>query len=513
MSETLTRRTIKNSAYSLIGFIWPLLLSFIAMPIIINSLGPARFGFYTLLNTVPVIFGLLDFGFSYTFIKFMSENREYHGGKELSATFSSTVILYASLGLVAMMLLFLLQASFRSWFKIPEEFISSFRLAFFILGATFFIQMLVVPLSQIPYAIQRQDILTKISIVNSTLLQIGSILVLKTGHGVLSLLVIQLTSAAFLLLCFYFTWHHLAPDLKFSPVLSKKILKTIGQQGFWVFLRNNMQSVLAQLDKFVLSVIWGPTAVGYYSTAQMIPEKISSTAFSLSHAFFPIFSEISSQEQEGSERLKAIFRRSLGVISIVISGLMVLVILYGYQLVSFWVSPEFANKTAVSVSILAVTYFLLSFGNFFQSFLSGLKELKFLALSSIIFALVNVVFMFILIPRFSVDGASWAYLMSGLPMPVFLYYIERKYFVSSRRDIFNYYGKLFGKISLVGSITYLIGSIMIRPLISNLILAIILGGITFVIYLFLYWVLGFFSSQDEDLAKAYIGRLNLKNFV
>ncbi len=506
MSDTLAHRTVKNSVYSLIGFVWPLLLSFVATPIIIKSLGSARFGFYSLLNSVPVVFGLLDFGLSYTFIKSMSEDHGSQGGRELSVTFSSTTILYAILGVVAMSLLLLLQGGFRFWFKIPDGFLSSYSLAFFILGMAFLMQMLVVPLSQIPYALQRQDISAKISLFNSTLLQVGSIFALKTGHGILSLLVIQLISAAFLFTCFYFVWHHLAPDLKFIPILSKKVVKTIGQRGFWLFIRNNMSNVLALLDRFVLGVIWGPTAVGFYSTAQMIPEKISSTSFSLSHIFFPIFSEVSSQEQEGSQRVKVIFRRSLGIISIITSGLTILVLLYGYKLIYYWISPDFAEHTAVAVPLLAITYFLLSFGNFFQAFLSGLKELKFLALSTMILALVDVVFMFILIPRYSVNGAAWAYLLSGLPMLPFLYYIEKKYFASNKKELLAYYGKKFFKIFIVCGIIFLIARQALLPLVTNLFLTIFFGGLTFVFYLLVYWLLGFYSDEDLVLFKSYLKR-------
>ncbi|MEK7618575.1 MAG: oligosaccharide flippase family protein [Patescibacteria group bacterium] len=511
MPETLTHRTVKNSIYSLIGFVWPLLLAFLVMPIIIKSLGSARFGFYSLLNSVLMLFGLLDFGLSYTFVKLISEDREHQSSRELSVIFSTTTILYAILGIIAMALLILLKGKFRFWFNIPEGFISSYGLAFFILGATFFMKMLTVPISQIPYALQRQDIGTKISFVNSILLGVGSVLVLKTGHGILSLLVIQLISAAFLFLCFYFVWHRLAPDLKFIPALSKKVLKTIGQQSFWLFIRNNMVNVLAQLDKFVLGVIWGPTAVGYYSTAQMIPEKISSTSFSLSHMFFPIFSEVSSKEQEGSGRIKAIFRRSLGIISVVTAGLTVVVLLYGYKLISFWVNQDFADQAAVAMPVLALTYFLLSFGNFIQSFLSGLKELKFLALSIMLLALVDVIFMFILIPRYSLNGAALAYLLGALPIPMVVYFIERKYFTSQASEIILFYAKLFGKMFLAAFLIFALGWFVIYPFATNLLLTMVLGALSFALYLLFYWAFGFFEKEDEDLAKAY-GRIFLGYF-
>ncbi len=506
MADSLTHRTVKNSVYSLIGFTWPLLLSFVATPIIVRGLGVSRFGFFTLLNTMLMLFGLLDFGISYTLTKRLSENREQPGGRELSEIFSSSLILYAILGAASMFLLMLLPDAFRHLFKIPEGFISSYGLAFFILGAVFLMKMLVIPLSQIPYALQRQDITTNISLINNGLLQLGSIYVIKTGHGVLGLLVVQLISAAFLLLSLYLVWHRLAPNLKFIFTLPKETVKTIGRQGAWVFLSNTMGNILAQLDKFVLGAILGPTTVGYYGNSQLIPEKISATSFSLSYIFFPIFSEASVNQQEGENRVKVIFRRSLGLIPIVTAALAVLVLVYGYQLMHFWINKDVADHTALAVPLLTITYFLLSFGHFFHAFLSGLKELRLLALSFMVVAGVDVVFMFILIPHYAVNGAAFAYLLSSLPVLPFIYYIERRYFKSARGDILAFYGKLFAKIFLVGSITFLVSWFALRPFVNNLPLAMLLGALSFVFYFLVYWRFGFFAREDEALFKVYLAR-------
>ena len=268
-----------------------------------------------------------------------------------------------------------------------------------------------------------------------------------------------------------------------------------------------MSNILTQLDKFVLGVIWGPTSVGYYGTAQMIPEKISATSFSLSQLFFPIFSEASAQDRQGGNRVKTIFRRSMGIVPILTAGLTIVVLLYGYPLIRFWINEDFAVRTAIAVPLLAATYFLLSFGSFFHSFLSGLKELKFLALSSLIVAGVDVVFMFLFIPRYSINGAALAYLLSGLPIVIFLYYIEHKYFGSAKREIIDFYGKLFGKILLVSGLTFFLGWALFHPFANNLALTITLGGLTFGLYLLLYWLLNFYAPEDRALIKIYVGRL------
>jgi len=506
MAESLTQRTIKNNVYSLIGFIWPLVLSFVAAPIIIRGLGSAKFGFFSLLNTMMMLFGLLDFGISYTLTQAMSAKRQQPEGEELSSLLGSTLTLYAIIGTAVMVVLFLLPGTFQHLFKIPSGFISSFTAAFFIVGLVFFLNMVSIPFVQIPYALQRSDIGVKISLVSNAILEIGSIVAIKTGHGILSLLIIQLVASIFLFFSMVLVWRHLAPKLRLRLQLPWHVIATIGRQGFWVFFSNTMGNILAQLDKFVLGAMWGPAAVGYYSTAQMIPEKISGTSISLSNIFFPVFAEAATTQQEGEQKVKKIFRRSLGIIPVITAGLATLVLIYGYQLIYFWVSKDFADHTSLAVPLLAVTYFFLGFGSFFNAFLSGLKALKFLALSSMIVAVVDVIFMFILIPGYGVNGAAFAYLLSGLPMLGFLYYIERHYFNSSRKDIIVFYSELFAKILSVSALIFLAGLFLLRPLATNLAMVMVLGALTFGLYLLAYWLLGFYMVEDMALFKVYLGR-------
>jgi O-antigen/teichoic acid export membrane protein len=505
MSETLTHRTVKNTIYSLIGFVWPLVLSFVATPIIIRGLGSSRFGFFALLNSTLTLFGLLDFGISYTFTKKLSENREDQSSSDLSAIFSSSTILYFILGFVVMLAFLFLPSVFKVLFKIPDGYISSYSLAFFILGVVFLMKMLTVTISLIPYSLQKQGIPTKVSLFNNALLQLGSIAVIKTGHGIMGLLVLQLISAAFLLLSYYFIWHRIAPSLKFIFVFPKSVLKTISQQGFWVFLSNTMGNILAQADKFVLGAIWGPVAVGYYSAAQMLPEKISATAFALSHGFFPIFSE-ASQGQSSTEKVKTIFRRSLRIITIITGGLTVLVLVFGYSFVKFWISKEFADQGMLAILFLGVTYFLLSFNSFFNSFLSGLHALKFLALSALITAVVDLIFMVILIPKFGLNGAAFAYMLSGIPILIILYYIEKRYLSSKQRDIFTYYFKVFGQVLFTAIITYFAATLLFVPFVSGLTYVMVFGAATFIGYILLIWLFGFYSEEDYQIVKNYLSK-------
>ncbi len=509
--DGLAQRTIKNSVYGFIGFIWPMILSFIAMPILINRLGSPKYGFYILLNAALGVFGILDVGFNYNFSKKLSENPENSDAKELSNLFSSTFFTYFVIGLIAFASIILMADFFKNILKIPEGFVFSYTLVFFVIGCTFFIRMLGTPITQIPYLLQRIDICSKISLANITLVQVAGILAVLSGRGITTLIMIQFASALLVLLIYIFFWKKLLPALKLKFYFSFGIFRGMFKNGLWICLSNTMMNILTQFDKFVLGVFWGPGSVTYYSASQMIPEKIQGASFSISHIFFPIFSNVSFLGQK--EKMVKIFRRAIRVIGFVAAGLATSVLIYGNKLLEFWLGRDFADSCTIALHFLAFTYFLLSFFIFIYFFATGIKALKFCFFSSSCIALLDVVFMFILIPAYKINGAAGAYFLSALAVPFYLYYIEKKIFFSTNRAIFNFYFKTFSKFFIVCLIVYAAGRLALLPMVDNLLSVILIGGLTFLTYLAVFWLFGFFEKEDKDLFAEYFGRLLKKKVL
>ncbi|MFH1946883.1 MAG: oligosaccharide flippase family protein [Candidatus Magasanikbacteria bacterium] len=507
MEQTLSYRTIKNSAYSFLSFIWPLLLSFVSIPIIIKGLGVERYGFFILLNASLTFFGLLDFGFGYTFFKRLSEHPEKRNLEELTKLFSSSLFLYLFIGLFSLLVLVLIPDFFIDLFKIPNNFQSSFLWFFLVLGCSFLVKMLTVPLQQIPHALQRLDISSKIALVSVTFIQLGSIIVVLLGYGILSLLIIQLLAAIFVFICHTFFWFRLARFLKFKFSFSVKIFKDMFKDGVLIFIQNTMSSILSQLDKIILGLFWGPSIVTYYSSAQTLPEKINLLSFSLSSCFSPVFSYLGIKEN--MEHARNIFRRSIRFMTFISGGLVVVVITFGYKFIEFWLGKNFADQASVALIFLAFTYFFMSINTICGQFLSGNKKLGFLSGSSVLLAVMNVLLVLILIPLYKINGAALAYLLSTFLIPFFLLIIEHRYLGGKYREIVKYYFKHFFKIFLIGFLSYILATLLL-PMVNDLLLVIVFSGFTFMFYVLLFKLFGFLETEDVVVLKNFFGAFVLK---
>ena len=414
-------KIMKNSVYSFLGFFWPLALSFFAMPILIHQLGLAEYGKFVLLNSAIGVVGLLDFGFSYTFIKNLSASFQNREDNQLNKIFGATIILYFIISIIALAAALLLLPFALSMIKGLAIASLQWRV-FVILGVSIFFKMLSSPFISVPFALQRQDVVAKINMVNLTLSQLGGIAAVYAGLGLIGVLTAQMFAAIFVF--FYFYWWKIThvPSLVFTARVDNEIYKMISINSFWVSASSFMNNLLSQWDKFIVGWFLGASSVTYYATAQMLPDKIQVTSMNMTQIFFPFFSNIN---EKGGYELKNIFRRVFNFLIAIVSGLALTVLLFGGPFIKLWIGKEFDQQIKTTITVLTFAYILLAVYSFLGAFLNGVKMIKFGALAAGLMGTLDIFMCIILVPKLGIDGAAWAYLISVLPVPLFIIYIER----------------------------------------------------------------------------------------
>ena len=115
-------------------------------------------------------------------------------------------------------------------------------------------------------------------------------------------------------------------------------------------------------------------------------------------------------------------------------------------------------------------------------------------------AVLNAILLVILLPRYGIVGAAYAYLISVLPVFYFFYYVETKHLILTNRK--NHYIKTILGTLLSSAIVFTI-NIFLGKLIFNLFSLLIVGGISAVLYVAIYKVLGFFEDEDWNDIKRF----------
>jgi len=384
---------LKNSAITFFTDISSLVLSFIAMIILTRVLGPGGKGIYSLILLIP--------GMMMTFGSFglESANAYFIASKKykVQEVFSNSLILVFLLGLILILVFFgIFQMSFFQNFinekQIPAPYL-------WIVIALIPVSFLLVFFRGIIYGKEQIINYNKTKILENIFYLTGIIvflLILKQGiFGAVSSYVISIIGATFLSLIF------IKRITKFYFSFSKKLLKESAVYGGKVYLANIFSLLNYRLDMLLIAIFLAPTAVGFYSIAVGISERLFMIPGALSTVLFP---KICSAEKSAADELTSRIIRHIFFIMIMISLVLAFV---SVPLIRILFGSVFLPSVAPLIILLPGTV-AFCIGGVIAADLSGRGKPQFAIYSSFACLIVNVALNIILIPKWGISGAAWA---------------------------------------------------------------------------------------------------------
>lgn len=495
---TTKERALKNISYSLLSFIWPVLIALAATPVIVHHFGIKEYGIYIFISTLVSLAGLLDLGISTALGKFIAERHGGHDSEGLKNLFKTANTMLVIIGAVGA--IFIISSVFIGLASFPGATIDAYKAyipAFIYAGVLFFITSINALHVIIPAAYQRFDIGSKIGIVFITLQQVGILAIAFLGWSINSIFLLQ----AILAFIFYFIYKKYA-----VTVLNKEECKFISMYGwnktdaircykFGIvsFFNNLAGSSLTYLDRMIIPLFLGPSNLTYYSLPGSITNKIPSLSGTLSAVVFPMTANF---EGGGNRDMtKNLYIRSMRLITVISTAITVAFIAFAYQMLQYWIGSDLADKATGVLMILSVTNLVLAITYPLNNFLLGMGKLKALSVTSIFTAIINATLLIILLPRFGIVGAAWAYLLALVPYLFLLYKTEKHYLELTLRRA--HYLKLMGQLFVTSSIVFLIDIYFIKPLIINFTLVLLASAISCIIFVIIHYLLGFFEKEDS----------------
>jgi len=497
--DSQTFKTFRNITYNVAGFFWPIVFTLVITPIIIFKLGIKDYGIYIFITTAFYFIGLIDLGIGTAVSKLMSfyYGKETHDDlKSLARSASSLFFIIGSIGLS--LIIFFSTIGFDLLGERFEDY-KQYSWLFMIGGLMFFLRSISAAPNATLIAVQRFDLITKISIVQITLSSLSMLLAVSISGTLLSVFISQLAVTLFICGAYFSNAKKVLPYVKYNFGWDVDKIKECYKFGLVNFFINIASSALSSLDKMIIPFYAGVSGLTYYSIGGSVGGKIPGVSASLSATLLPTVSQLSAKEN--SDLIKLIYIRSFRLIAIIAAALTITTISFSYKILFFWLDADFAEKASTILIILALTNFLLALFGPLSNFLFGLGKLKFLSISSIGMGILNAIMIFILLPTYGITGAAYAYLISVLPIIYIFYYVEKKYLHLPARKA--YYMRLIIS-TLITSTIILILNYFLAQLIVSLPTLLIIGGTSFIMYIITYRVFGFFEPKDwADFERFY----------
>ncbi len=489
--SSLTFQTLRNTTYSVISYIWPIFFTLFFTPVIITKLGIGKYGIYLYINTIVSFLGLLDLGLGTAVIKYIAEfngRKDNDALKKLIKTSNSIFLLISIVGFIISSVLSIFANTYSSLILLG--------------GIIFFANTVAFTYNSLFIALQRFDISAKIGTISITLSSVAMFVAVLLGGRLKTILSIQLIIAVIFSFVTYTQAKKLLPLAKFSLGWDKKLVKKLYLFGIIAMANNIAGTALNFLDRLIIPFYAGATGLTYYSMPGNAASRIPGISNTLGGTIFPTTSHLSGGDEQ--DRLKTLYLRSSRLIMLVSSALTIAMIGFADKILLIWLNGDFAKNSTEILIILALTNFILAIFGPISGFLMGLGKVKVLTYYSIVMAVLNGALLFVLLPRYGITGAAWAYLLSLLPIIFIFFHVEKKYLSLPNR--LNYYKKEIMGMFIVSIITLSVDR-SLSGFVTNKILLLLVGIISVLLYLTLYKILGFLHNDDWRDLKAFAKKI------
>jgi O-antigen/teichoic acid export membrane protein len=398
-------QVFQNTVAQLFGRAASLLLSAGTSVILARYLGRERLGEYGALYAYLGLYTwLATFGLEQILAREASQRRAQAGSIFLTGSVAGVSLAFVGIGLAL---------SLAPWFGYSQG------LRLLLLFAAIDV-MLLPPVSFVGILFQvdmRQWYAVGFGLFRQSLWLLAVIFLVSGGAGLLWVIACRtLIGVATAALTLSFCWkkEFLPRPVLFSWTEARILLR----YGFPVAMSAIAVGVYHRIDQVMLHKMANDQTLGPYVVAVQIAELFSALPVALMSSLFPILSRVASQEEQFRHYLGVSYRFLMLLVFLVCAVLTPI----AAPLIVFFYGGQFLLSAKLLV-ILIWSEVPIFFGVALTSALVARNLQRYLPLSTVIGAVMNVLLNIVLIPRYGALGASWATVVSYCCAGIFLFLI------------------------------------------------------------------------------------------
>ena len=364
-SPLLARNTLLNLA----GYGAPMLVALFATPLILSSLGTARFGLLTLTWMLIGYLSLLDLGLGRALTKLVAEKLVNGSTEEIPCMIWTALFVMVVLSIVMSTVLgFWSESIVHDLLNIPSELREEAYLSFRLLTIFFPAVMISVGFRGILEAYQRFDMVNAVRIplgVFSFAIPLAVIpFTTNLPAIIIAFLIVRLLATAAQFFFCYRIVSGLFAGFSVQPGVFGKLMRF----GGWITISNVVNPILAYADRFFIGSFLSVTAVAFYATPSEAITRLTLVSAALVSVMFPAFSASFTVDRSHSAFL---FDRSLKYVFIAIFPVVFLLVCFAYEGLRIWLNDEFAQASFRVCQLLAAGVFFSCLGQIPYVFIQG----------------------------------------------------------------------------------------------------------------------------------------------
>jgi O-antigen/teichoic acid export membrane protein len=396
---------VQESSVALIFKIISMILGYIFALLITRTLGAYTMGVFVLSITLLDIFTIFGkLGLENASLRFIAEYSAQNKIDIVKEIHSKVIMIVLFLCIFLSFLMYILAPILSKDLFQNEKLLQSFQIISFALLPTVF---LIINLESIR-GLQKIKQYSFLQNIPGPFLSISAFLILSIFYKVEHLpLICHILGVIFLCILSFFIWQKNVFQ-QFRATSNIIQIKILLKTSFPMFLSSSLFMIMGWTDTLMLGFFCSEEEVGIYSIALKISLLTSITLYAVNTIAAPKFAELYGKKD--SDGLRQVAQNSSKIIFWSSFPLLIFFILFPKLILSFFGNDFRAGSNALII---------LSFGQFINAVSGSVgyilqmtgKE-KIFQYIILIAALINITFNFFLIPRFGINGAAFASMIS-----------------------------------------------------------------------------------------------------
>ena len=347
------RLLARSTAFSFGGQAATLLCAFIAVPLLIDALGTARFGVLTLAWVVIGYAQVFDLGIGRALTKLTAERigSEEHGS-EAPGLFWTGLAAMVALGVLAGAIVALLSPWLvRDVLNVPGPLETETLHAFWLLAASLPLAISGAALRAHLEAWQRFDLTNAVMVPTAAVTYFGPLLMLAFADSLVAAVSAVVASRVISWLVNLALVLRISPDLRRERRARRSLLRPLLTFGGWVTATNVTNAFMVAADRFLVGAVASITAVAYFGTPYEVVSKLWLVSIALANVFFPAFAlSLAAQPR----RTATIFGGALRFGFIGLFPITLALVTFAHEGLDLWLGAQFADNSEHVLQWLAV---------------------------------------------------------------------------------------------------------------------------------------------------------------
>jgi O-antigen/teichoic acid export membrane protein len=502
--KALFRRpgAVRNVASNWGAYAIAMAVNFFLSPYIVRHLGNTGYGVWTLTLSLTGYLGLLDLGVRGAVTRYVAKFHAEADHEKASGIASSAMVIFASAGLLAILVSLVLAAFVIPRLQIPPQYLLAARVVLIITGVNIAVSLVNGVYGGILVGLQRFDLTNSIEI-GINLLRAGTIVVaLYWGCGILTLACIQLGFTLARWMANIGLARHLYPELRVHLSQANRAgVKLIFSFSVFSFLLHVSSSLIYASDNVVIGAFLPVTAVTFYVIGGNLVEYARTLVNGISQTMTPLASSIEAEKDHG--RLQKMVLLSSRAGTMVMLPVAMTFMLRGSSFIGLWMGPQYRELSGKVLWILSFTLIFWAANSVTSGTILGLSKHKPLVPAMMAEGVCNLTLSIILVhTQLGIRGVAWGTVIPSLAMSTLFWpwYIRRTLGIHPLAYVTSAWIR-----PAIAIVPFAVGSYAIEHYwpASRLIVFFLQVALTLPLAMIGYWVLCLEQNQRHDYSRRF----------